>query len=645
MTSGISSSAFISLISLRRGAATNSKFFSSSSSSSSSSLSSSSPVQHIPSEKILLGAAKSTSKSIWSEEDHRRLGLKDYFDQCRELIGRSDGGPPRWLSPLETASNPPDSPLLLYLPGVDGLGLGIIMHHQRLGKIFDIWCLHVPMADRTSFTELVKMVVSTIKIENLRAPHSPIYLVGESLGSCIALAVAARNPDIDLILILANPATSFSRSQMQPQTLIPLSLVMPEQLRSSLPYVLCLLSGVPLKMAAGIIEKRLPLEQVIEEICNDTTAMSSYLAALSGILTEDTLLWKLQLLKSAEGYTNSRLRAVKAQTLILASGQGQLLPSIEEAERLRRILPKCEIRIFDACGHALFLEHGVSLISILIGASIYRRGRHHDHVSDYTLPCPSEFEKIYESQRWFISLTDPVMLSTVESGKIVRGLEGIPSVGPVLYVGYHTLLGLELISLVASFWMQKDILLRGVAHPMAFTKLREGKMPAIVAFDTFRILGAVPVSAANFYKLLSSKSHVLLYPGGVREALHRKGEEYKLFWPEQSEFVRMAVKFGAKIVPFGTVGEDDIGELIIDYNDQMQIPYFKNVIEELTVEIVRLRVDAVGEVANQDVHLPIIRPKIPGRFYYFFGKPIDTAGRKHELQSRQNSHQLYLQVK
>ena len=37
-----------------------------------------------------------------------------------------------------------------------------------------------------------------------------------------------------------------------------------------------------------------------------------------------------------------------------------------------------------------------------------------------------------------------------------------------------------------------------------------------------------------------------------------QGEEYKLFWPEQPEFVRVASKFGAKIVPFGVVGEDDI---------------------------------------------------------------------------------------
>jgi hypothetical protein len=37
-----------------------------------------------------------------------------------------------------------------------------------------------------------------------------------------------------------------------------------------------------------------------------------------------------------------------------------------------------------------------------------------------------------------------------------------------------------------------------------------------------------------------------------------QGEEYKLFWPDQQEFVRTAARFGATIVPFGTVGEDDL---------------------------------------------------------------------------------------
>ena len=55
----------------------------------------------------------------------------------------------------------------------------------------------------------MKQVEKTIRSENDRSPSRPIYLVGESFGGCLALAVAASNPDIDLVLILANPSKNF----------------------------------------------------------------------------------------------------------------------------------------------------------------------------------------------------------------------------------------------------------------------------------------------------------------------------------------------------------------------------------------------------------------------------------------------------
>ena len=51
----------------------------------------------------------------------------------------------------------------------------------------------------------MKLVERTVRSENHLLPNRPIYLVGESLGACIALAVAAHVPDVDLVLILANP--------------------------------------------------------------------------------------------------------------------------------------------------------------------------------------------------------------------------------------------------------------------------------------------------------------------------------------------------------------------------------------------------------------------------------------------------------
>lgn len=118
--------------------------------------------------------------------------------------------------------------------------------------------------------------------------------------------------------------------------------------------------------------------------------------------------------------------------------------------------------------------------------------------------------------------TSLVMLSTLDNGKIVRGLSGIPSEGPVLYVGYHMLLGLELAPLVSQLLIERNIHVRGIAHPMLFMRVYKGRLPELSHFEAMRIMGAVPASGMNFYKLFSLKSHVLLYPGGMREALHRK---------------------------------------------------------------------------------------------------------------------------
>ena len=56
--------------------------------------------------------------------------------------------------------------------------------------------------------DLVKFVGETVKAENASSPNKPIYLVGDSFGGCLALAVGACNPTIDLVVILVNPGES-----------------------------------------------------------------------------------------------------------------------------------------------------------------------------------------------------------------------------------------------------------------------------------------------------------------------------------------------------------------------------------------------------------------------------------------------------
>ncbi|KAJ8529431.1 hypothetical protein K7X08_036266 [Anisodus acutangulus] len=582
---------------------------------------------------------------LW-DDGYGTQTVKDYLEIGAEII-KPDGGPPRWFTPLSAGPPLEDSPLLLFLPGMDGTGMGLVLHEKALGKVFQVWCLHIPVYDRTPFDELVKFVERTVRMKHASSPNKPIYLVGDSFGGCLALAVAAHNPKIDLVLILANPATSFGRSQLQP--LLPLLESLPDEFHVTVPYLLSFIMGDPMKMAMVNIDSALPPGQIIQLLSDNLTGLLAHLSGLADIIPKETLLWKLKLLRSASSYSNSRLHAVKAEVLVVASGKDNMLPSGDEAQRLANSLRNCLVRYFKDNGHTILLEDGINLLSIIKATSKYRRSKRHDCVIDFLPPSASEFKNALKDNRWYLNFTGPVMLSTMENGKIVRGLAGVPCEGPVLLVGYHMLMGVELVPLVSEYLSQRKILLRGIAHPTLFNQLVENQSNESSFIDVLRLYGATPVSASNFFKLLATKSHVLLYPGGAREALHRKGEEYKVIWPDQPEFIRMAARFGATIVPFGVVGEDDIAQLVLDYDDLKSIPVLGDRIrrdnEQASRRGLTVRSDLDGEIANQALYLPGLLPKIPGRFYYLFGKPIHTKGRKDLVKDREKARKLYLQVK
>ncbi|OVA15060.1 Diacylglycerol acyltransferase [Macleaya cordata] len=574
---------------------------------------------------------------LW-EDGYGTSSVKDYLDIAKEMV-KPDGGPPRWFCPVECGHPIKDSPVLLFLPGMDGVGLGLILHHKALGKVFEVRCMHIPVNDRTPFEGLVKIVENTVRLEHVLFPNKPIYLVGDSLGGCLALAVAARNPAIDLILILSNPATSFGRSQLQP--LLPILEALPNDLHITVPYLLSFVMGDPVKMAMINIENGLPPAQTLEQLSGNLTSLLPLLSGLADIIPKETLLWKIKLLKSAAAYTNSRLHAIKAEVLVLASGKDNMLPSGDEARRLWTSLQNCRVRYFKDNGHTLLLEDGMNLLSVIKATNMFRHSRRYDYISDYLPPSMSEFRNVFvQGNALFRLATGSVMFSTLGDGKIVRGLAGIPSKGPVLLVGSHMLVGMELPSLVEEFLREKRVMVRGIGHPILFSPKNETSSQEFSVFDVVRLFGAVPTSASYLYRLLSTNSIVLLYPGGPREAVHRKGEEYKCFWPDQPEFVRMAAQFGATIVPFGVVGEDDIAQYFLDYNDLMNIPMMRDFLEDFKEK----NLDAL-ELRNREMFFPGILPKVPGRFYYLFGKPIKTKGKKEELKDRDNANAMYLQIK
>ncbi|XP_073031705.1 phytyl ester synthase 1, chloroplastic-like [Primulina eburnea] len=593
-----------------------------------------------------VGSLEEKLRPLW-DDGYGTQTVNQYLEVAKNMI-QPDDGPPRWFCPVESGRPLENSPVLLFLPGMDGLGMGLILHHKALGKVFEVRCMHVPVHDRTPYEGLVKFVENVIMEEHMKNTKRPIYLVGESFGGCLALSVAAHNPMIDLVLILVNPATSFNRSHLNP--LLPVLEAFPEELRHIVPYVFASVLGDPIKMAKvnkGESMFNFPIKQ-IENFLYELRTLLAGASTLADIIPKKTLIWKLKLLKSAERHANSRLQAVKAEVLILASGKDSLLPSESEAQRLSNMIKNCKVRFFKDNGHVLLLEDGMNLLTVIKGSSTYRRSKRHDYVKDFLPPSMSEFKNVFNKKLCLLRLgTSPVMLSTLGDGQIVRGLEGIPDQGPVLLVGYHMLLGTELGSIVEEFLREKTIMVHGVAHPEMFNQNYDGPLQDTSDFDMFRVFGAIPVTASNIFKLLSTKSYVLLYPGGVREALHRKGESYKLFWPEEPEFVRMAIRFGATIVPFGVVGVDDIVELVLDYDELMRIPFVNDMIKHNNLNAIRVRpgVQMEGEVANQDFFVPGILPKLPGRFYCLFGKPLVTKGRGEMLKDKSSVTEFYQRIK
>ncbi|RZC57565.1 hypothetical protein C5167_004869 [Papaver somniferum] len=219
-----------------------------------------------------------------------------------------DGGPPRWFCPVECGKPIKGSPVLLFLPGKDGTGWGLVLHHKSLGKVFEVRCLHIPVNDRTPLE------------------------VGDSMGGCLALAVAARNPTIDLVLVLSNPATSFGKSVLQP--CLPVLEALPDSFHINLTYLLSIIAGDPMKLAAVGVEKSLPLAQTLKQMLRNLMTLLPRISNLTDVLPKETLLWKLKLCKVAAEYANSHLHAINAEVLVLASGKDNILPSRDEARRL-----------------------------------------------------------------------------------------------------------------------------------------------------------------------------------------------------------------------------------------------------------------------------------------------------------------------
>ena len=185
---------------------------------------------------------------------------------------------------------------------------------------------------------------------------------------------------------------------------------------------------------------------------------------------------------------------------------------------------------------------------------------------------------------------------------------------PALWVGNHTLFGLtDAPLMVEHLYTQYGVMLRGLGDRGHFDVPWWG--------DMLVRNGMVLGTPENCAALMDAGQHVLVFPGGGREVMRRKGEAYRLVWKQRTGFARLAIEHGYDIIPFGSVGPDEAYDILLDANDVMSTPLWQWLVRRYGVDAKTRGGDMIPPVVRGIGPTLIPRPQ---RYYFGFGQRIST---------------------
>ncbi len=199
------------------------------------------------------------------------------------------------------------------------------------------------------------------------------------------------------------------------------------------------------------------------------------------------------------------------------------------------------------------------------------------------------------------------------------GTENIIAEKPAMYVGNHSIYGVFDSPIIIDYlFHEHKIAVVSLADHIHFHIPVWKKMVAGVgAIDGLRESARIAMQRGY---------SILVFPGGGREVVKRKGEEYQLIWKERYGFIKLAQEFGYDIAPFVAIGGDEVFDLIFDANGLLKQKWFQKI----------LSYPKLGKILRHGEMIPsipknIIPKRIPFHFKFLPRMSIDNIHSVEDL--------------
>ena len=182
------------------------------------------------------------------------------------------------------------------------------------------------------------------------------------------------------------------------------------------------------------------------------------------------------------------------------------------------------------------------------------------------------------------------------------GTENLNSNKPAMYVGNHTIYGvLDSPILIDYLFNEHKIAIVSLADHMHF------HIP--LWKEVVKRVGGVDGVQEYAKEAMRQGYSILVFPGGGREVIKRKGEAYQLIWKQRFGFLKLAQEFDYDIAPFVALGGDEVFELGFDANVLLRQKWFNKILSQ----------PKIGKFLRNGEVIPSI-PKhiIPKRIPFYF---------------------------